>query len=65
MQPIMTPCEACGQDAVIHKVRYMYSVDGPPGQLADKHVLRETHRDVECPRCGLQTQIEYHDSDGE
>jgi ssDNA-binding Zn-finger/Zn-ribbon topoisomerase 1 len=60
MDPVMTPCDICGTNAVTHKVRYKYSVDGPPGQPGDKHVLRETHRDIECPQCGLQTQIEKH-----
>jgi DNA-directed RNA polymerase subunit RPC12/RpoP len=55
-----TRCGACGQNAVIHKVRYKYSVEGPPGQLADKHVLRETERDIECPHCGFRTDIEVY-----
>ncbi|HEX6964142.1 MAG TPA: hypothetical protein VF175_19900 [Lacipirellula sp.] len=63
MQPNMTRCGACGHDAVIHKVRYKYSVDGPPGQPADKHILRETERDIECPQCGVRTETEIHASE--
>jgi hypothetical protein len=61
MQAIMTPCDACGRDAVIHKVRYKYSVDKPPGESTERHTLRETHRDIECPQCGMRTQVEVHD----
>jgi DNA-directed RNA polymerase subunit RPC12/RpoP len=60
MQPIMTSCDACGRDAVIHKIRYKYSVDGRPGQTAQNHTLIETHRDIECPHCGMRTQVEVH-----
>lgn len=65
MQPNMTRCGVCGHDAVIHKVRYKYSVDGPPGQRPDKHVLRETERDIECPQCGFHTDVETHVPDSE
>jgi ssDNA-binding Zn-finger/Zn-ribbon topoisomerase 1 len=57
---MVTPCDACGEDAVIRKVRYKYSVDGPPGQPASAHVLRETHQDIECANCGLRTVVERH-----
>jgi ssDNA-binding Zn-finger/Zn-ribbon topoisomerase 1 len=64
MQPIMTPCDACGRDAVIHKIRYKYSVEKPSGPAAENHTLRETQRDIECPQCGMRTQIEVHQSQG-
>jgi rRNA maturation protein Nop10 len=63
MQAIMTTCDVCGRDAVIHKIRYKYSVEKPPGQTADNHSLRETHRDIECPHCGMRTQVEVHQSE--
>ena len=63
MQPIMTPCDACGRDAVIHRIRYQYSVEKTSGQTVDNHTLCETHREIECPHCGMRTQIEVHNSE--
>lgn len=59
MDPITIICEVCGQSAVIHKVRYKYIERKTTfGQI--EHILRETQRDVECPVCGMRTQMEDH-----
>jgi hypothetical protein len=59
MDAITIICDVCGQSAVIHKVRYKYvERKTPSGEI--EHILRETQRDVECPSCGMHTQVESH-----
>jgi len=58
MDAITITCEVCGQTAVIHKVRYKYVERKLPSSSAVDHVLHETQRDIECPNCGMRTQIE-------
>ena len=52
---------ACGELAVIRKTRYQFDTlplyDQPGGM---QHELRETHYDIDCPRCGPRTQSEKH-----
>jgi ssDNA-binding Zn-finger/Zn-ribbon topoisomerase 1 len=62
---MVTPCDACGEDAEIQKTRYTYRVQGPPGHPNNEHVLRETHCDVQCPNCGPRTVVELHSHSGE
>jgi DNA-directed RNA polymerase subunit RPC12/RpoP len=31
-----------------------------PSSEAVDHILSETQRDIECPHCGMRTQIEPH-----
>jgi predicted RNA-binding Zn-ribbon protein involved in translation (DUF1610 family) len=65
MDPITITCDACGQTAIIHRVRYKYVENARSGGAAIDHVLRETQRDIECPVCGARTQTERHREDGE
>jgi Zn finger protein HypA/HybF involved in hydrogenase expression len=60
MEPITITCEVCGETAIIHKVRYKYVEQAPLDGRPAEHILRETQRDVECPKCGMRTQIERH-----
>jgi rubrerythrin len=56
MDPVTVTCNVCGQLALVHSVRYKYDDD-------DGHLLRETHSDIECPSCGLRTQVEAYQSE--
>lgn len=63
MDPVTVTCNVCGQPALVHSVRYNYTMDGPHQPFADRHILRETHSDIECPSCGLRTQVEAYESE--
>jgi predicted RNA-binding Zn-ribbon protein involved in translation (DUF1610 family) len=43
-------------------IHYVYSSEPAEDGASTDHILRETHFDIECPRCGRRTQIEVHDS---
>jgi ribosomal protein L32 len=62
MDPVTVTCEECGQAAIVHRVRYKYVEDGP-ATFADRHVLREIQREIECPACGMRTQSEQYQPD--
>jgi hypothetical protein len=50
---------ACGESALIHLSRYVYYnfMYGPRTGGRFAPILRETHHDIECPRCGKRTQV--------
>jgi hypothetical protein len=52
----------CGESALVHMIHYVYSSEPAEDGASTDHILRETHFDIECPRCGRRTQIEVHDS---
>jgi hypothetical protein len=58
MEPVMITCELCGQDAFVHKARYRYRAESSNGRPANEHVLLEVQRQVECPTCGMRTQVQ-------
>jgi hypothetical protein len=51
----------CGETAVVHMIHYVYGVSSDSNARGFNHVHRETHYDIECPACGLRTQVVCHD----
>jgi hypothetical protein len=58
MEPITVTCERCGAAAILHVVRYEYSLNGAERAFANRYILQATHNDIECPACGRRGQVE-------
>jgi hypothetical protein len=58
MSEVTRICEACGSNALIHDIHYVYDnlmYRGGGGKF--EQVLRETRYDIECPKCGRRTVV--------
>jgi hypothetical protein len=55
LMPKPIKCEVCGQMSVVHTVQYVYQRTGP-GHDA-QHDLKQVVAVIECPKCGVRSQI--------
>jgi hypothetical protein len=54
--PQQIACDQCGQPSVVHTLQYVYQrTDGASGDT--QHVLKQIVMVIECPRCGVHSQI--------
>lgn len=60
--PQHVDCDRCGQPSVVHTLQYVYQrTFGAPGDA--QHVLKQIVIVVECPKCGVHSQIADVDDD--
>ena len=60
MDPVTITCDACGETAFVRNIHYQYDGEHQLGQPADGHRLIQTEWEVECPNCGVRTQVKSH-----
>ncbi|RIK76582.1 MAG: hypothetical protein DCC67_13705 [Planctomycetota bacterium] len=66
MEPATIACDGrdpagrrCGAEALIRRIDYRYTTEVDILQGEARQVLHETHYEVDCPVCGLRTQVEH------
>jgi hypothetical protein len=66
MQPTTIECDAsdakghpCGETAAVHEVHYKYAPTIYRRPFNLDRVLVEIRYDIDCPRCGYRTQVEF------
>ena len=58
MEQMTQVCDACGSNALIHDIHFIYDnvmYHGGGGRF--EQILRETRYDIDCPSCGRRTVV--------